>query len=718
MPFKNRILPDILTAALLFTVFATYSQDGWIDQQKPINVALNACCFPVDNGSFYGQNYWIAGDSGYILKSSSYQNAWSRLESCTTENLNGIYFFHDGTGFCVGDNGTLIKTETFGNQWEIIPLDLNNNLNDILFITDTTALIAGDSGLLLKSTDKGLTWVNIELNTSYNLNKIRKLTDSLIWIVGDHGTVLKTTYGGNTWVNINAGIQDNINDFFMPDSECIVLVGDDGLVLQSDNGGASWLNLDFPISSDLNGITGGETCNTFYVCGNEGTIYYWSIYDTAWHAYQGETGGLNFHSIIFQPDNYYNLFLADSGSYIMVSGYSGYSDLQKVEENLYFQDIDFIDLLNGYIAGNVATLLHTTDGGENWYSLHLGDFPGNNRGLDAYDVEFTDPLHGFVLLERYLYNENSIILGTQDGGLTWTNLYYSTSQRLTCMYFLDSLHGWVGADRGYIMRTNDGGLTWIIVQPHNSNFNDVVKIYFYNLQDGYFIRDYGDFYVTHDGGATCELTMAFGSGADDFSVVSDSLIWVVKNGVYHSTDWGYLWSYQTVPNDFHYPKSVYFIDQLEGWLAGSDRSLWHTIDGGEYWFMEYSETNGDDFSQLTFTSIANGWAIGHDSFIMHGPGLYTGYVDKQPVFENSISIFPNPANLLINVNFNNNIEIQKDDLVFTVFTMTGQQVRTMKVRGDPGNIQLDISDLQPGIYFAALKLNNSIISSGKFIVAR
>ncbi len=69
--------------------------------------------------------------------------------------------------------------------------------------------------------------------------------------------------------------------------------------------------------------------------------------------------------------------------------------------------------------------------------------------------------------------------------------------------------------------------------------------------------------------------------------------------------------------------------------------------------------------------------------------------------ENNISIYPNPSNNIINVNFNtvNNAEI-------VLYNMVGQQI--MKVNTSVTENKIDVSKYNKGIYFIKVKLNNKI----------
>jgi photosystem II stability/assembly factor-like uncharacterized protein len=69
--------------------------------------------------------------------------------------------------------------------------------------------------------------------------------------------------------------------------------------------------------------------------------------------------------------------------------------------------IHFINGLEGWVVGNNGTVLHTGDAGANW------DDRGIATTADWKDVIFVDALRGWVV-------GDTTIMGTADGGLTWT----------------------------------------------------------------------------------------------------------------------------------------------------------------------------------------------------------------------------------------------------------------------------------------------------------
>jgi photosystem II stability/assembly factor-like uncharacterized protein len=135
----------------------------------------------------------------------------------------------------------------------------------------------------------------------------------------------------------------------------------------------------------------------------------------------------------------------------------------------------------------------------------------------------------------------------------WKLQNSGTSETLTCVYFVDSLNGWVGTYSDSILRTTNGGAIWSKI-PTQTN-EKIEKIFFINKEIGW-------------------------------CVTSPYPFWWNKDGIIcKSTDGGLTWGkkYQSTTT----LKGVYFINQNEGWAVGFSSSyagqLLYTSDGGETW---------------------------------------------------------------------------------------------------------------------------------------
>jgi len=716
-PNATRYLFTLLSALLLLFPLTLASQDGWINQMQEINSGLYDIHSPEGVTTWDGDLYWVVGDSGLVMKSSGGPTALSRMETNTTANLRGVYFFLDGTGFCVGEMGTCIKASNFGNTWSTVSLNTTENLNDIWFVDETTGYILGDGGLFLVTTDRGLTWNAGNLVAEHDLNKFRQLTGSVFWIVGDAGTVYKTTDAGNTWLNISTGFESNCNDIYVADINCAYIACDNGLVIKTEDHGSTWQDFSIPDTADLHGIT-GVNCYNLYVCGDQGAVYLWTGDTPTWRTYQGPTEGLDFKTVFYDEEEGYFYFLADSGYYTYAT-FNGYGYPQKAGENLYLETADFVDAAHGFVGGICATLYHTNDGGEHWYSLHMGDFSGNSGSPSVRDIEFTDTLRGWVILDRYYnYSDHTYIFKTEDGGITWTKQYQSNSKSLHKIFFIDSLHGWTAGKKDFVMKTDDGGENWLVIQEENPEVEYLTGLHFNNLLDGYRVRDYSEFLVTHDGGYSWQSSGTFSGMMEEMFVMQDSMIWLLMgfSGLNISKDGGATWNNFPFPYNSSNAHSLFFLDELEGWACGGGPSLWRTHDGGETWEQLYDGQYLESFNNVIFTDSLNGWLIGQYGSIMHGPGLYTEIPEKRDIKTNNLSIYPNPARNIITIT---NPEFDPGmSYSVSIYNVTGRMVISQQINDQSETFTIDISSCPPGIYIAVLYQEGRMLETGKFIVVK
>jgi photosystem II stability/assembly factor-like uncharacterized protein len=109
-----------------------------------------------------------------------------------------------------------------------------------------------------------------------------------------------------------------------------------------------------------------------------------------------------------------------------------------------------------WAAGSDGTVLKTTDGGNSWSILHVGD-----------DLELRD-VHAFDATTAYVLSvtEPASVLRTRDGGDSWEELYRSPHPEafLDSFTFLDRERAILFGDpidgRFLILWTDDGGATW------------------------------------------------------------------------------------------------------------------------------------------------------------------------------------------------------------------------------------------------------------------
>ena len=105
--------------------------------------------------------------------------------------------------------------------------------------------------------------------------------------------------------------------------------------------------------------------------------------------------------------------------------------------------VEFLDDQVGWIAGE--GLYHTTDGGSTWIEQDTGISSSLYGSTDFQDIQFTDSLNG------WLAGCSGLIMHTKDGGITWNLTDSGTSSHLRGISFISPDKGWVVGDEGTII---------------------------------------------------------------------------------------------------------------------------------------------------------------------------------------------------------------------------------------------------------------------------
>jgi len=108
-------------------------------------------------------------------------------------------------------------------------------------------------------------------------------------------------------------------------------------------------------------------------------------------------------------------------------------------------NITFFDSLSGAIAGAFGRIYRTSDGGITWYQY------SNTGTYEVLSAFFTD------INNCTAVGPNGYIAKTTDGGVTWKRQISNTQFRLRDVAFIDQNHGFITGDNGLVLGTNDGG---------------------------------------------------------------------------------------------------------------------------------------------------------------------------------------------------------------------------------------------------------------------
>ncbi len=240
--------------------------------------------------------------------------------------------------------------------------------------------------------------------------------------------------------------------------------------------------------------------------------------------------------------------------------------IQKIPNLL---SIYFTDLQNGWAVGRNATLLRTTNGGNDWKPVEEAQsvvglpVESSNYNFGFRDVYFLDSDHGWLIGNFYGRAQSNIggLFVTADGGKTWKRIPLTLkTQHVSGRFTPGLLHSVQFTD------LNNGSVT--------GEMTDGESRYFFALH-------------TRDGGKTWE-------------------------------------QYRTPSRATH---STQFLDPANGWMAafaqreGSaeavvyDSTLMRTDNGGMSWQNDFT-AKGSRVRSVFFLSPNKGWAVGDRGMIL------------------------------------------------------------------------------------------------------
>lgn len=296
--------------------------------------------------------------------------------------LKDVFFIDQEQGWTVGDIESLFTIDG-GNNWDWNVSLPPQNLHSVFFVDNLNGWVCGETGIWYTN-DGGIgitgTWEQ-QLDMSNNPTTCSKLffIDTLTgWYFATYSgsfpgcEIYKTIDGGSTWIQKfgpNVGelydmtFSDNLNGWVVG----FLFTGNS--ILHSNDGGETWEEMtSAPTDIGLNSV--------FFVDSLNGWTTGYSHY-------------YPFHSFIYHTDN--------GGEIWVVQHDTLTSSL--------LNDITFSDLNNGWAVGRDGTILHTSNGGQNWEYQESGTTAGLNS------VCFTDENHGWIC------GDSAIILHTDNGGI-------------------------------------------------------------------------------------------------------------------------------------------------------------------------------------------------------------------------------------------------------------------------------------------------------------
>ena len=273
----------------------------------------------------------------------------------------------------------------------------------------------------------------------------------------------------------------------------------------------------------------------------------------------------------------------------------------------YGQDVNLTDVFFvspdvGWVSGEHATILKTTDGGQTWKAQVGGDPSGNEKAIRQ--LRFLDDRHGWAVTD----DSSHRLLRTMDGE-SWEQVAEIPGE---------DDYTFVSVRRGILLRgnsggfnvTDDGGRHWREVAPCTFQVTvqglpqtadcHFIKLQMLSARMGYVFASWRSpeapnsttvvLFRTDDAGEhwTYTVTSARGGRPDGYFIDAEHGVLVFQEETYVTSDGGKNWrallsgGVITDTGDSH----VRFADPEAGWSLGDKYpalALSYTTDGGQHW---------------------------------------------------------------------------------------------------------------------------------------
>jgi photosystem II stability/assembly factor-like uncharacterized protein len=371
--------------------------------------------------------------------------------------------------------------------------------------------------------------------------------------------------------------------------------------------------------------------------------------------------------------------------------------------NAVVLSVYFCNENSGWASGSGGLIVKTTNGGKNWSRINTG------VTSDLYSINFPSMTTGWAVGNKDFHNTGRMILKTTNGGSTWFEQSIGgASKWLYSACFADTTTGWACGNEGLILRTTHGESWTTQATPTG---NALYSICFPTRFTGYAAGNGGVIIKSTDGG-TSWFSQAHPIVSSLGSIYFlDSLNgWAAGSVILKTTNGGTDWI-KLCENYLYYINSVYFFNSLAGWAAGTNSFgtagiILYTSNGGTSWdevLLGNNTNSSSGLQHIKFYGNNFGWAAGSNGAILHTTDGRVVNVNEKPVMKpNGYMLYdnyPNPFNPSTTIKYN---LLNSGIVSVRIYNVLGEEIKTL-VNGynEAGlhNVVFDAGGLPSGIYF-------------------
>ncbi len=287
-------------------------------------------------------------------------------------------------------------------------------------------------------------------------------------------------------------------------------------------------------------------------------------------------------------------------------------------------DIAFVDRNHGFLVGTNRLILETSDGGTIWNKRKLELPPEENFRLLS--IDFSGP-------EGWIAGQPGLIMHSSDSGNNWTRL--TLGNKLPGDPYLITTLGVDSAElattAGAVYRTNDGGATW---EGKVSDASGGVRDLRRASNGGYVsVSALGNFFATLNPGQKEwePHQRASSKRVQSVGYQPNGDLWMLSRGAeirFNEKDQGVeSWDKPIIPitNGYNY-LDLAWDPNSNIWAAGGNGTLLVSRDGGKEWEIDpVGDRQPSNFIRILFTQNSqadkpNGFVLGERGILLRWVG--------------------------------------------------------------------------------------------------
>ncbi len=430
------------------------------------------------------------------------------------------------------------------------------------------------------------------------------------------------------WERINPHpVESTLNEIInIPGSNRLMAVGNGATIMYSDDEGASWI-----ISYKPAGISRMTNLNAIhfvdadlgYVAGDHSTLLKTTNNGASWTDIS-PLGDDDFFDVYFIDEQ--TGFVTKYDTIMKTTDGGSTWTCTQLRLHYYPKHLHFINDSTGYLGNTYGSYyFRTTNCGDSWDSVAIIT---NHEKFPLRAIKFLNENIGIASSEIYnISSSDHLILRTDDGGETWSEVYSHAFNVAENIYFFDSLTGFTVGPRAMydnmILKTVDGGITWNETSMTGYNWWDLNSIAFLPDGTGFSVGSYGQIIKSTDWGEIWNKgyqRVINNSVINAAAAVNQTTAFIatttlagggVPSGcIYRSSDGGYSWDKLINLWPFN---SLFFLNSNFG-VAASDvyGAVYKTTDGGNNWTKHEIDEYNFSPLYLSFISEQIGFVGGDD----------------------------------------------------------------------------------------------------------